>query len=146
MFLILLLVTFAIAVAVSAVVARAFDQPIGRILARIIQDDISAGWQQYVRFALYVVGISGGVRIYDLQRYLEPERFGPEGTPLAPPVLTAERWVLEVYRTVIETLQALAWVLLVFFVFALLAFVIVRFGEMRSESRKPSVPESPAGE
>lgn len=134
MFITLLIVTFGIAVAVSFGVARAFDAPIGRILNRIIADDISRGWQQYVRFALYVVGISGGVRVYDLQRYLEPERFGPEGTPAAPPVLTTERWILEVYRTIIETLQSLAWVLLVFFVFALIAFVIVRIGEMRRDA------------
>jgi hypothetical protein len=41
-------------------------------------------------------------------------------------VLNAERWVLEVYRTGIGTLQSVAWMLLVFFVFALIAYVIVR--------------------
>jgi hypothetical protein len=45
--------------------------------------------------------------------------------------LTNERWVLEVYRTVIETLQGLAWALLAFFICALIAFVIVRIFEMR---------------
>jgi len=57
--------------------------------------------------------------------------------------LTSERWVLEVYRTVIETLQGLAWVLLVFFLCALLAFVIVRIFEMRrtkNELPSPHVP------
>ena len=32
--------------------------------------------------------------------------------------LNAARWTLEVYRTVIETLQGIAWMLLVFFIFA----------------------------
>jgi hypothetical protein len=45
--------------------------------------------------------------------------------------LNAERWVLEIYRTVIETLQGVAWLLLVFFVFALMAYVVVRVFEMR---------------
>ncbi|NNF57889.1 MAG: hypothetical protein HKN04_06575 [Rhodothermaceae bacterium] len=126
MFLTLLLVTFLVALAVSGLVARGFDRPIGSILGRIIADDISAGWQRFVRFALLVVGISGGVRIYELERYIDPER-------TAALALTTERWVLEVYRTVIETLQSLAWALLVFFMFALLAYVIVRRGEIRRE-------------
>jgi hypothetical protein len=29
--------------------------------------------------------------------------------------LTQERWILEVYRTIIETLQGIAWALLLFF-------------------------------
>ena len=126
MFLTLLLVTFLVALAVSGLVARGFDRPIGSILARIIADDISAGWQRFVRFALLVVGISGGVRIYELERYIDPERTNQLE-------LTTERWVLEVYRTVIETLQSLAWALLLFFMFALLAYVIVRRGEVRRE-------------
>ena len=40
--------------------------------------------------------------------------------------------MLEVYRTVIGTLQGIAWLLLVFFVFALVGFVIVRLAELRS--------------
>jgi hypothetical protein len=38
---------------------------------------------------------------------------------------------LEVYRTIIESLQGIAWLLLVFFVIALLAYVIVRIFEMK---------------
>lgn len=130
-FLTLLLVTFVVALGVAGLVARFFDRPVGAILARIIQDDIAEGWQRYVRFAILVVGVSGGVRIYELQRYIEPEFRAPDGTPGAPPPLTTERWTLEVYRTVIETLQAVAWMLLVFFVVALVAYVIVRLAELR---------------
>jgi hypothetical protein len=35
-----------------------------------------------------------------------------------------DRWVLEVYRPVIGTLQSVAWMLLVFFLLALLAYVV----------------------
>jgi hypothetical protein len=51
--------------------------------------------------------------------------------------LTASRWVLEIYRTIIETLQGIASMLLVFFIFALIAFVIVRVFELK---RKPEEP------
>ena len=42
-----------------------------------------------------------------------------------------ERWILEVYRTIIESLQGIAWMLLVFFVAALIAYVVVRLGELK---------------
>jgi len=130
MFLSLLLVTFAVALAVSALAARFFSGPIDAILKRIISDAISVAWSKYLTFALYVVGVSKGVRVYDLERYVNPERWRGEhgGEALA---LNANRWVLEVYRTVIESLQGIAWLLLVFFVFALIAYVIVRGLELR---------------
>ena len=48
-------------------------------------------------------------------------------------------------RAAFETLQGIAWMLLVFFAFALIAYVIVRIGEMRGEARtmgKPSDPQN----
>jgi hypothetical protein len=57
--------------------------------------------------------------------------------------LTRDRWVLEVYRTIIESLQGLAWLLLVFFIFALIAFVIVRVFELK-KSRGEAQAGKPA--
>jgi hypothetical protein len=138
MFLTLLAVTFGIAFAAAAVVAFLFRDPVERILARIIADDISGAWRKYITFAIYVTGISGGVRIWDLEKYITPERLpAPRGLEGAEQIaakvveLTPERWVLEVYRTLIGTLQSIAWMLLVFFVFALIAYVVVRLGERR---------------
>jgi len=45
--------------------------------------------------------------------------------------LTPVRWMLEIYQTIIGTLQSSAMVLLVFFVFALIAVVIIRAFETR---------------
>ncbi len=139
MFLTLLLVTFLIAVGVSALVARVFRDPVEAILQRLIADPISAAWVRYMKFALYVVGISGGVRIWDLERYITPQRLPRPAVPgqafeyeeVPPLVLDQQRWVLEVYRTIIATLQNIAWMLLVFFVFALIAYVVVRLSESR---------------
>jgi len=127
MFFTLLLVTFAIALAVCAIVVHVFDRSIAAILRRIVLEELSGAWQRYIRFAAYVVGISGGVRIYQLERYITAAPH--EGKPL---VLTLERWTLEVYRTVIEALQSLAWMFLVIFVIALLAYVLVQGFELRS--------------
>jgi hypothetical protein len=52
--------------------------------------------------------------------------------------LTSERWVLEVYRTVIQTLQGIAWMLLAFFAVALLAYVVVRLSELKRTT--PATP------
>ena len=130
MFLSLLVVTFIIATLASAAVARAFRRSIERILTRIIADEISAAWRRYITFALYVVGISGGVRIWDLEKYITP-RPTPQGAEAKAILLTTDRWILEIYRTVISTLQSLTWILLVFFAFALIAYVIVRISEMK---------------
>lgn len=120
MFITLLAVTFLIALFVSFATVLIFQTPIRKILKRIIDEDISDIWARYLTFAVYVVGISGGVRVWDLEKYITPR---PEET--AAIVLNAERWTLEIYRTAIGTLQGIAWMLLVFFIFALIAYVIV---------------------
>jgi len=111
----------------------------GTSVKRIISDDISSAWLKYLTFAIYVVGVSSGVSIYELEKYITPERWREQGQIVE---LTGERWVLEVYRTIIETLQGIAWMLLVFFIFALIAYVIVRIFETRrsQEEPKPGAP------
>ena len=127
MFLSLLLVTFVIALIVSFVVATLFSASIRRILERIVSPDLAGAWDRYLVFALYVVGVSGGVRLYSLEQYINPR------DPKAPAlVLNQDRWTLEVYRTVIQTLQSTAWMLLVTFLFLLIAFVVARGLELRA--------------
>ncbi|WP_022836778.1 hypothetical protein [Salisaeta longa] len=130
MFFSLLLVTFTLACGTAALVHLLFRQPIQAILEAVIDPELGGAWQRYILFALYVVGISGGVRLYDLERYITG--LGPKDAPLR---LTTERWTLEAYRTIIETLQSIAWMLLVFFGLALIAFVIRRGLALRRGSR-----------
>lgn len=134
MFITLLAVTFVISLVVASIVTAIFGKPVDGILKRIISDEISQAWLKYLKFAIYVVGVSSGVRIWELEKYITPRTFGGQEVI----ALTTDRWVLEVYRTIIESLQGIAWLLLVFFVFALIAFVIVRIFEMRrGRSDKP---------
>ncbi|MCW5850634.1 MAG: hypothetical protein KIT87_11215 [Anaerolineae bacterium] len=135
MVVLLLITTFVIAFVVAAMVAWIFDKPIQSILSRVVPLDLSPAWAKYLKFAIYVVGIGGGVRVWDLEKYMtavEPYRQIVEVTP--------ERWVLEIYQTLIGTLQSTAMVLLVFFVFALVAVVMVRIIETR-----PAKTEFPRG-
>ncbi len=129
MFILLLAVTFLVSVIVCVILARVFRKPLDRILNRLLGEDIYVAWTRYLLFALYVVGISGGVRVWDLERYITPQKAGE-----AVLELNNDRWILEIYRTIIGTLQSVAWMLLVFFLVALLAFVVVKGREMKHAS------------
>ena len=131
MFLTLLLVIFLIAVATSTLAALLFSRPVKKILDRLVSEELGATWRRYILFAVYVVGISGGVRVWDLEKYITPR--AKEETPIA---LNFDRWVLEIYKTVIGTLQSVAWMLLIFFLFALLAYVVVRGFELRNANKR----------
>lgn len=121
MFLMLLAVNFVIAFGVCFIVATIFNKPLTKIMQRLVSEDLYSAWSKYVTFAIYVVGLSGGVRIWELEKYVTPKI---EGKPVLE--LTQDRWVLEVYGTIIGTLQSIAWMLLLFFLFALIAYVIVK--------------------
>ena len=138
MILLLLLVTLILSLGVSWLVARLFGSSIESILRRIIDDEISLVWSKYLRFAILVVGVSNGVRVWDYEKYLNQNK---EGTVVA---LTTERWIFELYHTVISALQGIAWLLLVFFVFALLAYVVVRAFDLRQGLRQGKFPTAPS--
>ena len=128
MFITLLVVTLVIALATSLLVIRLFDKMIRKILDRLVSAELGEAWNRYLSFAVVVVGVSGGVRVWSLEKYITART--DEGEPI---VLNADRWILEVYRTLIGTLQSVAWILLVFFVFALIAYVIMRGFELRRQ-------------
>ena len=130
MFYYLIISTFALALLVSFIVMRLFSNSINAILARIIHDPIHEAWAKYTKFAGMVVGTSSGISIYDMEKYITPLTYAENDKRIVIE-LTQERWVLEIYRTIIETLQGLAWMMLVFFMVALIAYVIVRWSEIK---------------
>ena len=134
MFLFLLFATFIVALVVSFLVMRLFTKPVDSVLRRIIADEISAAWSKYMKFAILVVGVSAGVPLRDLEKYINPAL----GREVQTASLSFDRWIFEFYRAAIETLQGIAWMLLVFFAFALIAYVIVRLGEGRKEQDNPT--------
>jgi hypothetical protein len=129
----LLVVTFIVAFVVASIVVLIFTKPIEGILSRIIPDEISSAWSRYLKFAIYVIGIGGGVRVWSFEKYLTLQEPYKEIVPL-----TSDRWVLEIYETIIGTLQSTVMLLLVFFVFALIALVIVRAFELRKAKTESS--------
>ena len=88
MFFTFLLINFAIAAAMCFLLQRVFRKPVNSILQRLIAEEIYTAWSKYLTFATYVVGISGGVRIWDLEKYITPR----ENKEII--MLTSERWAL----------------------------------------------------
>jgi hypothetical protein len=123
----LLVITFVVAFAVATIIMFIFNKPIDSILKRVVPPELSYAWARYLRFAIYVVGIGGGVQVWNFEKYLTPQQ--PATTIIQ---LTSERWMLEIYSTIIGTLQSAAILLLVFFVFALIAVVVVQLFESRA--------------
>jgi cytochrome bd-type quinol oxidase subunit 2 len=119
MFYALMIVTFCVAAAVSFGTAWLFSHPADAILKRVIQDGIYRSWVTYLKFALFVVGISSGVRVNELERFVTAPVYGRNPEVLD---LTTPRWVL-----------------LIFFVIALIAFVLVRIAEV-SRRAQPAQP------
>ena len=125
MFMTLLLVVFVIAVTTSTIAAVLFSKPVSKILVRLITEELAPTWKRYSTFAIYVVGISGGVRIWEMEKYITPDK---EGKLL---ILTSDRWIIEIYKTIVDSLQSIAWMLLVYFLFALVGYVILRGFEVK---------------
>jgi cbb3-type cytochrome oxidase subunit 3 len=121
----LLVITFLLSLILACLVAWVFRKPISKIMTRIIGDPLSFAWVRFMMAAIVVVGVGGGVRPWDYEKYITPVKDQPVI------VLNSDRWVLEIYRTVIGTAQSITWMLLVFFVFAVIAYVLLRGAELR---------------
>jgi hypothetical protein len=140
MVVVLLITTFLIAFGVASIVSFIFAKPIDLILKQVVPDELNQAWARYLKFAIYVVGIGGGVRVWSLEKYLTVQEPYLEIVPLTP-----ARWLFEIYETVIGTLQSTAILLLVFFVFGLIAVVIVRIFEpktLKTDAQKKLEPEA----
>ena len=138
MFVRLLIVTFLVALAMSTFVALLFSRPINKILKRVVAEDLAPSWRRYILFAIYVVGIAGGVHLWDMEKYVDPDK---EGKIIQ---LTPDRWIIEIYKCIIGSLEGIAWMLLIFFLFALVAYVIERGFEMKRSASKSDKAEGVA--
>lgn len=116
-----------IATAVAVASAKFFDPAVGKILTRTMGQELSDAWRKYVMFAIVVSGVSGGVRPWALEQYLPSG--GSKGNSTLQ--LTGERWTLELYSTFIDTLRSIAWVMLLFFLFAMVAYLVKRAVDVR---------------
>ena len=82
MFFYLIIVNFLVAASVSLVVISFFSKSINNILQRIINDPINTSWAKYTKFAGMVVGISSGIRVYDVEKYITPVTYSKDGNKI----------------------------------------------------------------
>jgi hypothetical protein len=133
-----------LALALSITIAWLSREAIDVILRRFIVDPIvRAGFEKYIRFAIVVVGISGGTRVKPLQEYISAADFNK---PALQAALTQEFWTLELYRTVMGALEGVAGLLLVCIFLALIAPAVLRMlqiepAKVSSEPLKPRQTE-----
>src|SRR3990172_12227101 len=88
----LLVTTFVIAFVVASIVVFIFTRPVDSIMRRIAPADISRAWTRYLQFAIYVIGIGGGVRVWDFEKYMTPMEPYREIVQL-----TSNRWMFGVF-------------------------------------------------
>ncbi|HEX8372012.1 MAG TPA: hypothetical protein VF585_04480 [Chthoniobacterales bacterium] len=132
MFITLLTVTLLLAVIITALIVRLLAPSIRGILTRLVGDQVASHWQKFTIFALYISGVSHGVDLYRLERYIQKTH----EKDVIPP-LTLESWIFELYQVVERTLGGLTWAAMTVFVISLIAFIIVRGFEMSRQQPKP---------
>lgn len=115
-----LLMAYAAAALVALVVTAAFANPIEEVLFRLLPEEVSKGWQQFVKFALFVAAFAGGMPVAMNAGFID------RGAPaVALPPQPGEGLMI-VMRSVSGALMAASWVLLVFFAVTLSALTATR--------------------
>jgi hypothetical protein len=57
------------AVGVAHVMARISDSLVTVLIAKVVEDEAMCGaWHRYIRLAVYVVAIAGGIEVYRLEK------------------------------------------------------------------------------
>lgn len=144
MFVALFGASFVLALGLSVTIAWISREAIDSILRRFVADSVvRRGFEKYLRFAIVVVGISGGSRVKPLQEYIAASDYNKAAFQAA---LTQEFWTMELYRAVMGTLQAVAGLLLICVFLALIAPAVLRMLKVEplkpaGEPPKPQEPE-----
>lgn len=123
MFLSLLPVTLGTAILTSILVMLGFRKPIRTILEKIVSETLAPAWTRFMNFVVFVVGVSCGVDVYKIERYVFPQGANSQIPPFT---LDLNRWMLEIYSVSISSLKGIAWALMMFFMVTLVVFAVVR--------------------
>jgi hypothetical protein len=144
MFVVLFLSTFLLALAIAVTVAWATKEPIEAILRHFFAVHLSAAFAKYFQLAIVLVGVTAGTRVRALQDYISAPEYNKQAL-LAQ--LTQEFWVMELYRTVVGTIEGILWLVFLFALLVFLVVVIIRRSKLTqlqpAEAHpKPSTPVS----
>lgn len=132
--------SFLLALALSATIAWLSREAMDAVLRRFVVDPVvRGGFEKYLRFAIVVVGISSGTRAKALQEYIAAAEWNK---PTLQAALTQEFWTLELYRTVMGTLEGVAGLLLLCIFLALIAPAVLRMLNVEPP-KNPGQQENP---
>ena len=137
MFVVLFLVTFILAFAISSAVAWAGKEPIEGILHHFFTVNVTAAMSKYLRLAIVLVGVSSGARIRILEEYIAAS---PGNKIQMSDALTQEFWVVELYRTTITTLEGILWLLLLFSLIVFAAYWLMRKAKLKEQPVSENQP------
>jgi hypothetical protein len=137
MFVVLFLVTFLLAFAISSGVAWAGKEPIEGILHHFFPPNVTAAMSKYLRLAMVLIGVSSGARIRILEEFIAASA---ANKILMTDALTQEFWVVELYRTSITTLEGILWLLLLFSLIVFMAYWIMRKTKVKQQQPSENQP------
>jgi hypothetical protein len=128
----LLVAEVVISLVISWCVVRILRQPTEQILHRITSDETSRAWLKYVKFAIYVAGVSGGVKIAekDFEKFMRMAEVNYSGSYALGYGYMVWLLTAEIWEAVVGALGGIFWFLAYFFIAAAIAFVIVRVLEL----------------
>jgi hypothetical protein len=109
----LLLVKSVVSLLVCFLTVTAFNGPIENLAVKALTQEFWSAWKTLIYLSVYVVGLSRGVLVAELERYTRPAHPSKRSRD-RDEEMTQEKWILEVVKTVLESLKAVALMLLAF--------------------------------
>jgi hypothetical protein len=104
----LIILMFATAVGVAHLLAKVSDKLVTVHVAKIVEDEeLGASWIKYIRLAVYIVAITGGIEVYRLERAFSAYDFG------------LGQIAIELYRVAAGAAVSVVWLLLPVFLASL---------------------------
>jgi hypothetical protein len=128
MFVVLFAVSFVVAYLVSAFVSWISRDVVENVLHRYLAYRIATAISKYFRFAILVVGVSDGTRSRLLFDFISAS---PWDRAKMAAELTPEFWVLEMYRTLIQALEGILGLVLIFSFITLITVFLIRKAHLK---------------
>ena len=112
-----------LAFGISYGVANGSRHAVEAILNRFLARSVSEATAKYLQFAVVLAGISSGARIRLLEDFVGAPAWNK---PEISAHVTQDVWALALYHTFIESLEGIAWLLLLFAFLVLTGVVMLR--------------------
>ena len=127
MVVLLFVVSFLFALAVSYDVSKLCRDPVEAIANHFLAKNISAGAAKYLQLAILLVGVSSGTRVRLLEDYISAPAYNK---PELAAQLTPELWAIALYHTIVDALLGIAWLLVAFALIAMFVVIAIRRSNM----------------